>query len=150
MVAILSVGSARTLMLRPRSGGATDLANAGKSMMELWSAATSACSKLAGSIPATGGGWWLFYSGNFFDRPEYATGLAYCPTLEGPCEEASDGPFLATADLGQERQFAPGGLETVVDADGTLWVVFDTWNRPPRDGRFRCCRSLQLAPVLSA
>jgi hypothetical protein len=38
------------------SGGATDLANAGKSMMELWSAATSACSKLAGSIPATGGG----------------------------------------------------------------------------------------------
>jgi hypothetical protein len=38
------------------SGGATELANAGKSMMELWSAATSACSKLASSIPATSGG----------------------------------------------------------------------------------------------
>jgi hypothetical protein len=38
------------------SAGATDLANAGKSMMELWSAATSACSKLATSIPAVAGG----------------------------------------------------------------------------------------------
>jgi polyhydroxyalkanoate synthase subunit PhaE len=38
------------------SGGAADLANAGKSMMELWSAATSVCSKLATSVPATAGG----------------------------------------------------------------------------------------------
>lgn len=37
------------------SGGAADLANAGKSMMELWSAATAACSKLATSIPGTAG-----------------------------------------------------------------------------------------------
>jgi beta-xylosidase len=101
-------------------------------------------------IPATKGGWWLFYSGNSFDKPEYATGLAYCPTLEDPCQEASDGPFLATPQLRQEGQFAPGGLETFIDADGTRWAVFDTWNRPTRNGRFRCCRSVQLAPVLSS
>jgi hypothetical protein len=100
-------------------------------------------------IPATGGGWWLLYSGNFFDKPEYATGLAYCPTLEGPCREASDGPFLATAALGQPNQFAPGGLETFRDGKGALWAVFDTWNRPTRNGRFYCCRSLQLAQVTS-
>jgi len=101
-------------------------------------------------IAATGGGWWLFYSGNFFDRPEYATGLAYCPTVQGPCREAQDGPFLATPALQQEKQFAPGGLETFRDAHGDLWAVFDTWNRPTRNGRYYCCRSLQLARVLSA
>lgn len=101
-------------------------------------------------IAAAGGGWWLFYSGNFFDRPEYATGLAFCPTIEGPCRETGDGPFLATPALAQEHQFAPGGLDTFRDGGGRLWAVFDTWNRPPRDGRFRCCRSLQLAEVLSA
>jgi beta-xylosidase len=101
-------------------------------------------------IPATGGGFWLFYSGNFFDKPEYATGLAYCPTLEGPCRNAMDGPFLATPALQQQNQFAPGGLETFRDAKGALWAVFDTWNRPTRNGRFYCCRSLQVAQVLSA
>jgi len=101
-------------------------------------------------IPAGGGGWWLFYSGNAFDQPEYATGLAYCPSLSGPCRSTSTDPFLATPALQQERQFAPGGLETFHDAHGDLWAVFDTWNRPPRNGRFRCCRSLQMARILSA
>lgn len=102
------------------------------------------------AIPAAHGGWWLFYSGNFFDRLEYATGLAYCPTIEGPCRDASDGPFLATPALAQEKQFAPGGLETFRDAFGATWAVFDTWNRPTRNGRFYCCRSLQLARVLTS
>jgi glycosyl hydrolase family 43 len=101
-------------------------------------------------IPATGGGWWLLYSGNFFDRPEYATGLAFCPTLQGPCRESTGGPFLATPALQQDNQFAPGGLETFHDAHGDLWAVFDTWNRPTRNGRFYCCRSLQLARILSS
>jgi beta-xylosidase len=100
-------------------------------------------------IAASGAGWWLFYSGNSFDRPEYATGLAFCPTIVGPCREVSDEPFLATPALSQDAQFAPGGLETVRDARGGLWAVFDTWNRPARDGRFHCCRSLQMAPLVS-
>jgi len=99
-------------------------------------------------IPATGGGWWLFYSGSLFDTPTYATGLAYCPDLDGPCQETSDRPFLTTPALKEQAQYAPGGLETFRDGHGTLWAVFDTWNRPTRNGRFRCCRSLQLAPVL--
>jgi len=100
-------------------------------------------------IPAADGGWWLFYSGSLFDRPRYATGVAYCAELEGPCREVSDGPFLTTAALGEDGQYAPGGLETFRDGHGALWAVFDTWNRPTRNGRFRCCRALQLAPVLS-
>jgi polyhydroxyalkanoate synthase subunit PhaE len=38
------------------STGATDLANAGKSVMQLWSVATSMCGKLATSIPSAAGG----------------------------------------------------------------------------------------------
>ncbi|MFN2606420.1 MAG: glycoside hydrolase family 43 protein [Acidimicrobiales bacterium] len=100
-------------------------------------------------VPASGGGWWLFYSGNYFDRPEYATGLAWCPTLDGPCTEARQEPFFATAQLNQAAQFAPGGMETFRDASGDLWAVFDTWNRPTRNGRFYCCRSVQMARILS-
>ncbi|MDQ6650936.1 MAG: glycoside hydrolase family 43 protein [Actinomycetota bacterium] len=101
------------------------------------------------AMPAAGGGWWLFYSGNFFDRPEYATGVAFCPRIDGPCRETAEAPFLDTAGLHQDGQFAPGGLETFQDGSGALWAVFDTWNRPTRNGRFYCCRSLQLARVLS-
>jgi beta-xylosidase len=100
-------------------------------------------------IPAADGGWWLFYSGNHFDTPTYATGLAWCPSLEGPCRETSDHPFLTTGDLGVSGQAAPGGLETFRDARGALWAVLDTWNRPVRNGRFRCCRSVLLAEILS-
>jgi len=51
------------------------------------------------AVPAADGGWWLFYSGNHFDLPAYATGLAYCADLAGPCREASRDPFLTTAAL---------------------------------------------------
>ena len=97
-------------------------------------------------VPATRGGWWLFYSGNLWDRAEYGTGLAYCPRIEGPCRKTRSGPVLATA----AGQASPGGLETFIDAKGTRWAVFATWNRPPRNGRFYCCRSLDLAPVRAA
>ena len=100
-------------------------------------------------LQAAGGGWWLFYSGNRFDLPAYATGLAYCPTLTGPCRETSDRPFLAgTFPASTGTQYAPGGLDFFRDAHGTLWAVLATWNRPPRNGRFYCCRSLDIAPVL--
>jgi len=96
--------------------------------------------------PATHGGWWLFYSGNIFDRAEYGTGLAYCPRLEGPCQDAQTGPFLASHD----QQFSPGGLEIFRDAHGTRWAVYAIWNRPSRNGRYFCCRSVYLAPLTFA
>jgi hypothetical protein len=91
-------------------------------------------------------GWWLFYSGNRFDVAAYATGLAWCPSVVGPCRETASGPFLA----GTATEFSPGGLDFFRDRGGRLWAAFATWNRPPRDGRFFCCRSLDLAPVVSS
>ena len=101
-------------------------------------------------LHAAGGGWWLFYSGNRFDVPAYATGLAYCPTLAGACRETSRRPFLAgTFPATTGTQFAPGGLDFFRDVHGMLWAALATWNRPPRNGRFYCCRSLDIAPVLN-
>jgi beta-xylosidase len=98
------------------------------------------------AVPASSGGWWLFYSGNAFDSTHYATGLAYCAKLDGPCRETRPGPFLTT----NGRQLSPGGLDTFNDQRGRLWVAYDTWNRPPRDGRYYCCRSVYVAPLLSS
>ena len=91
-------------------------------------------------------GWWLFYSGNRFNVAAYATGLAWCAGLAGPCREAGPGPLLA----GTSTEFSPGGLDFVRDRDGRVWAAFATWNRPPRHGRFFCCRSLDLAAVISS
>jgi len=97
-------------------------------------------------LPASRGGWWLFYSANRFDRAAYTTGLAWCATPHGPCRETSSGPFLT----GTGHQFSPGGLDFFRDQHGRLWAAFATWNRPPRNGQFFCCRSLDLAPVVSS
>ncbi|MEO5679072.1 MAG: glycoside hydrolase family 43 protein [Acidimicrobiales bacterium] len=97
-------------------------------------------------VKATAGGWWLFYSGNRFDSADYATGVAYCARLEGPCQDRSPVPFPLIPSPGQH---APGGLEVFHGSDGVLWAVYDTWNRPSRNGRFYCCRSVQIARVRS-
>jgi len=44
-------------------------------------------------------------------------------------------------------QRSPGGLDVFRDLDGRLRAVFDTWTRPPRDGRYYCCRAIDLAEV---
>ena len=98
-------------------------------------------------LRASSGGWWLFYSGNVFDRAEYATGIAYCPRLQGPCRDAKKGPYLSAVSAGQ---YSPGGLETFRDGTGTTWAVFATWNRPSRHGRFYCCRSIDVSVVTAA
>ena len=94
-------------------------------------------------LRASAGGWWLFYSGNQFDLAAYGTGLAYCPTLSGPCQETADKPFLA----GTAAQFSPGGLDFFTDSKGATWAMFATWSRPPRNGRFYCCRPVSIARV---
>ena len=95
------------------------------------------------AVPASGGGYWLFYSGGSFDKTDYAIGIASCPTLSGPCIDRSKTPYAASV----PGQASPGGLETFTDLDGTLRAVFDTWTRPPRNGVYDCCRAIDLATV---
>ena len=96
------------------------------------------------AVPNSEGGWWLFYSGGFYNGPRYAIGVASCPTLAGPCTERSKTPYAASV----PGQRSPGGLETFVDLQGHLRVVFDTWTRPlGPDGNYHCCRAIDLATV---
>ena len=96
------------------------------------------------AVPRSSGGWWLFYSGGFYNGPRYAIGVASCRTLAGPCTDVSKKPYAASL----PGQRSPGGLETFVDLEGHLRVVFDTWTRPlAPDGSYHCCRAIDLATI---
>jgi hypothetical protein len=97
------------------------------------------------AVAASNSGWWLFHAGNDWQLADYGTGLAYCTTLAGPCRDATPGPYLAT----HGTEYSPGGLDTFTGFDGRRWVVYAIWSRPARHGRFYCCRSVELALVVS-
>ena len=94
-------------------------------------------------MPASRGGWWLFYSGDSYDQPGYAIGLAWCRSLTAPCVETADHPLRSTS----RDQLSPGGLEIFHRSDGGTAAVFDTWSRSPRNGRYRCCRNVNIASL---
>jgi hypothetical protein len=99
-------------------------------------------------LAASHGGWWLFYSGGFWRSGDYATGLAYCTSIQGPCWETSTAPFLASG----PDQLSPGGFDTFTDSRGAVWASFSTFvlvPNPRRPGRVFRNRVLDIAPVLS-
>jgi hypothetical protein len=98
-------------------------------------------------MPAAGHGWWLFFSGGDWRTPDYATGIAFCDTLHGPCRQALDRPFLSTS----PDVRTPGGLETFHDGAGRTWAAFSSTVLIP-SRRFRrhvfVDRVLDIAPIL--
>lgn len=71
----------------------------------------------------TGGIYWLFYSGGWYNQPYYAIGLARCPGPSGPCQEASDSPWLASNSQGQ----GPGEESLFQDGHGDWWMTYAPW-----------------------
>jgi hypothetical protein len=99
-------------------------------------------------VAASAGGYWLFYSAGVWSSTRYATGLAYCATVTGPCRETSAQPFLATT----PSLISPGGLDTFTDQDGRLWAAFTSlvpMPSPWRPGHTYYNRVLDIAPFLS-
>jgi beta-xylosidase len=100
-------------------------------------------------VAASAGGYWLFYAGGNWNRPnQYATGLAYCSTPTGPCQETSKDPFLTAT----PNVISPGGLDTFTDHRGQLWAAFtslvpvpSTWH----PGHVYYNRVLDIAPLVS-
>jgi beta-xylosidase len=66
------------------------------------------------------GRYWLFYSGNWFNQPAYAIGVARCEGPAGPCTKPFDGPWLASNDQGA----GPGEASLVTDAGGATWILY--------------------------
>jgi beta-xylosidase len=98
-------------------------------------------------IAAAGHGWWLFYSGGSWRTSDYATGLAFCPTIQGPCRDVLPRPYLPST----PNQLTPGGLETFRDRKGQMWVAFTTTVRIEsrrRPGHYFLNRVLDIAPLL--
>lgn len=98
--------------------------------------------------PAAGHGWWLWYSGGSWRTAAYATGLAYCPTVAGPCRELYNQPYLATS----PGLRTPGGLDSFRDSTGRTWVAFTSTVLIPsrrRHNRYYANRVMDIAPLLS-
>jgi hypothetical protein len=93
----------------------------------------------------THGGWWLFYSGGSWQSNTYATGVAWCAAVDGPCADTSTSPFLA----GLPTAVSPGGLDTFRDAAGHLWASYSAFPDPPAnpDAAMAENRVLEIAPI---
>jgi beta-xylosidase len=62
---------------------------------------------------------WLFYSGNWFNQPAYAIGVAECDGAAGPCHKHLDHPWLASNAQGE----GPGESSLFHDSTG-WWTVY--------------------------
>ncbi len=77
------------------------------------------------------GSYWVFYSGNWFNRPTYAIGAAECAGAAGPCVDTTDTPLLASNLQGQ----GPGEASVFQDGAG-VWMLYTPTHaqggNPPR------------------
>jgi beta-xylosidase len=64
----------------------------------------------------------LFYSGNAYDKAEYAVGHALCETPAGPCAKSGDPVLTSSADA------AGPGHNMVLRKDGRYWFVYHAWD----------------------
>jgi beta-xylosidase len=99
-------------------------------------------------LPAGDHGWWLFYSAGSWRTANYATGVAYCRSLQGPCRDVLDHPWLPTS----TNLRTPSGLETFRDLSGHTWVAFTSTVPVPstrHPGRYFMNRVLNVAPMIT-
>lgn len=68
------------------------------------------------------GTYWVVYSGNWFNSPQYAVGAARCTGPAGPCSDVSATPLLASNAQGA----GPGEASLYEDATG-VWLLYSPW-----------------------
>ncbi len=70
-----------------------------------------------------GGVYWLFYSGNWFNKPGYGIGVARCASVAGPCTKPLDRPWLGSGPGGR----GPGEASVFVGPAGHAWLLYGPW-----------------------
>lgn len=70
-----------------------------------------------------GDGYYLFYSGNWWESHEYAIGYAVCETITGPCEKPLSEPWFQF----EPPVMGPGGQSFFTDINGNLWMAYHAW-----------------------
>lgn len=78
-----------------------------------------------------GRAYWLVYSGNWYNQPDYAIGAARCAGPSGPCADTTTRPLL-----GSNTQGAGPGEASVYSDETGSWLfytpVMETWDSGPR------------------
>lgn len=102
-------------------------------------------------VPGQQGRWFLFYSANRFDSPDYAIGYAVCASPLGPCDKPPLARVLAGDGTGE---VGPGGPESFLDRSGRRWLAYHAWASStttyPSGRRTLRLRPLDLAGVRPA
>jgi beta-xylosidase len=62
---------------------------------------------------------WLFYSGNWFNEPAYAIGVAECASPAGPCVKPLSTPWLSSNEQGSGP-----GEESIFSEGGSWWMLY--------------------------
>lgn len=70
--------------------------------------------------------YYLFYSANTFNSPDYAVGYAAADKVLGPYTKPETGPLLETS--AKAGIVGPGGQDVVTAPDGSTWIVFHSWS----------------------
>ncbi|HJR79414.1 MAG TPA: glycoside hydrolase family 43 protein [Anaerolineales bacterium] len=70
-----------------------------------------------------GDGYYLFYSGNWWESHEYAIGYAICESVLGPCEKPLSEPWFKF----KPPVMGPGGEAFFMDTKGNLWMAYHAW-----------------------
>lgn len=86
--------------------------------------------------------YWLFYSANWWDSPDYTVGVARCESVAGPCTKV-EVPWLES----HGTAVGPGGAEEFVDAVGNQWVVYHAWDDAAVGYHLGGSRSLFALPL---
>ncbi|MGI8905343.1 MAG: family 43 glycosylhydrolase [Candidatus Sumerlaeaceae bacterium] len=128
--------------------------------MEEWE--KKACGKRriaeAASVVKRGGKYYLLYSANSFNTPEYATGYAIGDTPLGPFKRADNNPILKASPKWQERLrdrstlIGPAGGSFLKDkqghADRIVFASIDNQTTAARcDNDAGHCRNIRVKPI---
>jgi beta-xylosidase len=70
------------------------------------------------------GKYYLFYSANDYNTPNYAVGYAVAGAPLGPYQKARQ-PLLASNI--KKAVVGPGGQDIAVDKDGETWMLYHSW-----------------------
>jgi beta-xylosidase len=70
------------------------------------------------------GKYYLFYSANAYNTPQYAIGYAEAATPLGPYRKA---PKPLVASSLKDGVVGPGGQDIVVGPDGATWMLYHAW-----------------------
>ncbi len=87
----------------------------------------------APDLVESGGQYWLFYSANWFNQPQYGIGVASCAGPQGPCHDLSDQPLVSS-----NLQGIGPGEESVFIGTSGVWMLYGPWRSlspaatPPR------------------